>query len=542
MPRHSLDDCYRLLELRPGASMEEVREAYRVLSRVWHPDRFAGTPAMQQRATARQQELNDAYRELMAALTSGRTADAASAAAAPDGGGPPPGAVAAEGGAAGAPRHAGPRTAPVRQRFGRRSVLGGVAALLTAAVLAALGLARTDGVVHAADGRALSAHAVAAGGEAACAAVGPTVWCWPAGEQGPPAMVALPDSVISLAGGLLHACALLRDGAAWCWGGNFAGQLGSGGSRDRREPGRVAFNGSFAALSALGRHTCGLTAGGSLHCWGDDGDGQLGIGRPVASCRIDAVRFYCSDRPEPVGRAGQWRAVAAGGSHTCAIDGGGGLHCWGSDRFGQLGSGSTGSCDGVGGPAPCRRAPARVTTLAFPAAAVVAGASHTCVLDADGRAWCWGLNTQRQTGSAASDIVVEPTPVATPLRFVRLAAGAYHTCGVTAAGSLHCWGSDAAGELRGRGEGACAEGRCTSRPLRLAAGVREAAAGFGVTCAARPDGRVRCWGRGDAGREPVGRAAADRVASSIPATARAAAATARRTFTRLLVQPLEQAR
>jgi len=33
-------ECYQLLELEPGASLEAVKEAYRDLINTWHPDRF----------------------------------------------------------------------------------------------------------------------------------------------------------------------------------------------------------------------------------------------------------------------------------------------------------------------------------------------------------------------------------------------------------------------------------------------------------------------------------------------------------------------
>ncbi|NJL80954.1 MAG: J domain-containing protein, partial [Richelia sp. SM2_1_7] len=35
-----LERYYRILELEPGASLEEVNQAYRDLAFIWHPDRI----------------------------------------------------------------------------------------------------------------------------------------------------------------------------------------------------------------------------------------------------------------------------------------------------------------------------------------------------------------------------------------------------------------------------------------------------------------------------------------------------------------------
>lgn len=60
---------YRVLGLAPGASLDEIKTAYRRKMRECHPDRFAHDPNAEARAHARAQELNLAYAELTALLT-----------------------------------------------------------------------------------------------------------------------------------------------------------------------------------------------------------------------------------------------------------------------------------------------------------------------------------------------------------------------------------------------------------------------------------------------------------------------------------------
>ncbi|MEB3340755.1 J domain-containing protein [Okeania sp.] len=59
-----INQYYKILELEPGASLEEVKEAYRDLAFVWHPDRFVHNTRLQARATIRLKEINEAYHKL----------------------------------------------------------------------------------------------------------------------------------------------------------------------------------------------------------------------------------------------------------------------------------------------------------------------------------------------------------------------------------------------------------------------------------------------------------------------------------------------
>ncbi len=55
---------FQLLELDQTASMEEVRQAYRDLVMVWHPDRFGHNLRLRQKAEAKLKQVNQAYDHL----------------------------------------------------------------------------------------------------------------------------------------------------------------------------------------------------------------------------------------------------------------------------------------------------------------------------------------------------------------------------------------------------------------------------------------------------------------------------------------------
>ena len=56
--------CYEILGLEPGASPERVKQAYRDLVQVWHPDRFEHDPPLQKKAQEKLKEINEAYGKL----------------------------------------------------------------------------------------------------------------------------------------------------------------------------------------------------------------------------------------------------------------------------------------------------------------------------------------------------------------------------------------------------------------------------------------------------------------------------------------------
>ena len=66
---------YKILDLEPGASPEDVHQGYIDLTWVWHPDRFVGHPRLQQKAHHKLQEINEAHAQLRFLQTATRRKD-----------------------------------------------------------------------------------------------------------------------------------------------------------------------------------------------------------------------------------------------------------------------------------------------------------------------------------------------------------------------------------------------------------------------------------------------------------------------------------
>jgi hypothetical protein len=82
------------------------------------------------------------------------------------------------------------------------------------------------------------------------------------------------------------------------------------------------------AIGAGGLHTCAVQSGGSVSCWGSNSSGQLG----------DGNQFDDSSVPVTVDEISDAVAVDSGFEHSCAVRAGGTVSCWGSNISGEVGA------------------------------------------------------------------------------------------------------------------------------------------------------------------------------------------------------------
>ena len=61
----NIEDCLRTLELRPGATLEEIKSARNELLQVWHPDKFALNLKLSEKAIEKTLKINEAFRILV---------------------------------------------------------------------------------------------------------------------------------------------------------------------------------------------------------------------------------------------------------------------------------------------------------------------------------------------------------------------------------------------------------------------------------------------------------------------------------------------
>jgi len=300
----------------------------------------------------------------------------------------------------------------------------------------------------------------------------------------------LGSGVAAVGAGLVHTCALTSAGGVKCWGSNVFGELGDGAPPWQSSSVPVDVSGLGSGVAAIGSgtlHTCAVTTGGGVKCWGPGNHGQLGDGTDNGSgVPVDVVGLGAPVAAATTGGLGSNPDPGTDGNlvgHTCALTDAGAVLCWGDDEWGEVGNGSI---------SMAVKRPAAVVGLGSGVAAISAGGAHTCSLTTSGAVKCWGDNRYGQLGDGTTTRRTTPVTVAgLGSGVLAISAGSWHTCAVTKSGAVECWGSNRDGRL---GDGTTTDSPTPVAVVGLGSRVAAITAGDAHTCALTTAGAAKCWG------------------------------------------------
>lgn len=299
------------------------------------------------------------------------------------------------------------------------------------------------------------------------------------------------SDVTALAAADYHVCALLSSGAVKCWGSNTKGEVGAssgttcerGGNQEGCEMIARQVTGLTSGVTEISvgkNHNCAIQSG-AVKCWGNNANGQLGNNSTVNSTSP------VSTTSTSIGTS--VTSIAAGEAHSCAVTGGGGVYCWGSNGSGELGNGSNTQSS----------VPVAVSGLGSGVSQAAAGSFYSCARLSDSSAQCWGGGGDGQLGNNST------SNQNTPVQVNGLTAGVseirtgvslamYFACARVFT-SLQCWGKNLYGNL---GNNSQTNSSVPVNVSGISSGVSNLTVGAYHACAV-VSGALKCWGSNSAG-------------------------------------------
>lgn len=304
---------------------------------------------------------------------------------------------------------------------------------------------------------------------------------------------------VAVSGGI--ACGITTGNELYCWGGEWAGGPGFGGTNKdssslapRRPAGTSTLRWSQVVA---GRNTCALTTTGQAYCWGDGSQGRLAVNPvtlPSFTSGTTTIRYRST--PDSLATPLRFSKLAMHRGGTCGIASAGTtvgrVACWGENYGQQAGVPSSG-----GGGADTTINTVRLTSDTTAYRDLAGSDDAMCAIRvADGLTYCWGGPA---FGIKGASTTYTPTPslLHPSLQFSAISGGyggaTFSFCGL-ASGVVHCWGYNGVGML---GRGTINTSRNTvPTPISSPAGVTftSVSNGGGSACATATTGDLYCWG------------------------------------------------
>jgi|GEM_PF-2323380 len=230
----------------------------------------------------------------------------------------------------------------------------------------------------------------------------------------------------------------------------------------------------IGALAAGDTHTMAMDRTGTCSAWGANAGGQLGNNS-----------YTQSNKPVAVTSGTNVVALSLGYYSSYLVKNDGSLWAWGNNYYGIIGDGTTTS----------QKVPKQIYISGM--SGVAAGQYHAVALKSDGTVWTWGLNNSGQLGTGNTTQSLSPVQVPGLANVIAVAAGGSSSFALKADGTVWAWGSNNKGQL---GDGSTAQ---RTSPVQVAgslSNVVSITAGFYHAMALKSDGTAWAWGLNTSGQ------------------------------------------
>ena len=274
-------------------------------------------------------------------------------------------------------------------------------------------------------------------------------------------------------------CGIDQDNAPLCWGYNIYGQLGDGSVTIKKLPTPVMGGYTFSKIDTGEQQTCGMDPSGTtMLCWGANMSGQLGNGSENG---LNYIMPGVVTGVYAFADISTSFAYEDGSGHSCGVDTNGMAQCWGAGSYGRLGDGGS----------TTQSSPVKVIGD-YNFIQIGVGEHGSCALDKNGAALCWGRSQFGENGAGTTTQSTSPITVIGDYNFREISRGRHHVCGVDVNGMAQCWGFNNSGYL---GDDTT-DDKTTPVTVIGEYNFGTISAGYNHSCGIDANGEAYCWGEG----------------------------------------------
>ena len=313
------------------------------------------------------------------------------------------------------------------------------------------------------------------------------------------------ENIVGVASGSRYSCALNSQGEVLCWGVGSDGQIGNDSRDDRHYPRFVhGINNSgrlrgIVQVSAGYNYSCALGSNGQVSCWGNRRRFQSTGTPSYSAAQVYPSLIRVSENGPALDGIVQ---IAVGVNHSCVLNSQGKVLCWGVNREGELGDGTSGGSynNPLLYPVAVRESGGVQGSTLADVVQISTGGSSSCALKSDGTVYCWGKG-YTGTRNVISSLYPSAINVTNVSALTQSTSYSDHShldtkCVLDVSGRARCWGNNNGGQLTDSDSGNrnITTIRATSNSQRSLRGIVEIRPMVFSTCALMATGKVKCWG------------------------------------------------